>query len=48
MVREIEELFVDIQNSCTVRLGRWLESSIEYKLEKLYEAAIRGRTDADI
>ena len=47
-VQEIEELFVNIQNSRTERLDGLLKSPVKYRLKELPKVAIQGRTDADI
>ena len=47
-MKEIENLFAEVQLSRTERPYRLLESPIKRKLEKLFKAAIQARTDADI
>jgi hypothetical protein len=47
-VKEIENMFAEVQLSRTERPDGLLESPIKCKLEKLLKAATQARTDADI
>jgi DDE superfamily endonuclease/Tc5 transposase DNA-binding domain len=47
-VKEIENLFAEVQLSRTERPDGLLESPVKCKLEKLFKASIQARTDADI